>query len=246
MDRRQAIAAAICALGHLGCGREKPLSQDYTPPSKPSVELPAEDSVSLAWRRLERWYGEKCPAMLKNLNPGVTEAQLADFEKAIGQRLPADVRRSFLLHNGQDPNTPGLIFGLYLLPLSDALNEWRSWRKIDKDNNDLKTGAKSYPSGAVQLDYANPAWIPLTHDHGSGYLGVDLAPAAKGSKGQVITFGRNDEGHLVAASSWADFLTQLAGRLEAGKYALDKEGRLRAGAHFHTVLYREYLRLAGQ
>lgn len=56
---------------------------------------------------------------------------------------------------------------------------------------------------------------------GGNHIGVDLNPGPAGTRGQVIVFGPDDEFHSVLALGWGQFLTDLAGELEAGNYRLD-------------------------
>lgn len=66
--------------------------------------------------------------------------------------------------------------------------------------------------------------IPLSADSSGNHIAIDLNPEPKGTRGQVIVFGRDDEFHPVLALSWGQFLTDLADELEAGNCRLDTSG----------------------
>ncbi|MFO0891088.1 MAG: SMI1/KNR4 family protein [Isosphaeraceae bacterium] len=119
---------------------------------KDHASLPA--SVEESWRRIEAWLGEHLPILKLSLRPGISKRDLAKFEKAIGRPLPADVRESWLIHDGQRPipylmEDPafnvedyddllgkGVVFGSEILPLLDkkdclasepSLGHWKFW-----------------------------------------------------------------------------------------------------------------------
>ena len=82
------------------------------------------------------------------------------------------------------------------------------------DNEEFSDGMQSFPEGAIQLDYINRGWIPLSRDGGGNHIGVDLSPGPKGTKGQVINFGRDEREKCVLAASWGEFLSDFADFLE--------------------------------
>ncbi len=209
-------------------------------------------TVEEAWQGLKNWCKQYLPELLDNLNPGTTVRELDEFEAAIGQRLPIDVRESYLIHNGQknegDLYVTGLLFGMPILPLSEALREWENWRELDSINDEFKEGfAFSAPSGAVRPDYTNPGWIPLTSDGGGNHIGIDLAPDRNGVVGQVIIFGCDEDTKYVVADCWAAFLNNVAFELEAGNFCIDQEGEDKIlnikdppSQHYHDAIAAVY------
>src|SRR5262245_39129632 len=106
-------------------------------------------TVACSWQRIEKWLKEHFPEILADLRPGLTEADLNQFEETIGQRLPEDVRESYRIHDGQEGDRilkpapagdclvgcPGVIFGSPLLPLlndgrKNVQGHWACWAEI--------------------------------------------------------------------------------------------------------------------
>jgi cell wall assembly regulator SMI1 len=77
--------------------------------------------------------------------------------------------------------------------------------------------------GAVQALYAKKYWIPFAYDYGGNHLGVHLDPGARGTLGQVINFGSDEEEKFVVASSLAVFIEWLVDQLESGIFAIREE-----------------------
>ena len=212
---------------------------------------PAEPpAVADSWKRIEAWLDAHLPPYKKTLKPGISDKDLVKFEKAIGTALPEDVRQSWRIHDGQrvlsddvlealleeDEDTEpqdfiGIIFGDALLNLvarkcpatgDSALGQWQSWAEIaDEDYSDVDQWQTSSPAGAIKRCYANRGWIPLGALTDCDFFGVDLDPGPNGVIGQIINFGRNEEKKYVLATSWAQFLSDVADELEAGNFTID-------------------------
>lgn len=187
-----------------------------------------EPTVEEAWQRLKNWCKQYLPELLDNLKVGATVRSVDELEAAIGQKLPIDVRESYLIHNGQNNLTDyyvtGLVFGMPIMSLSEILREWQKWRELDSMNDEIKGEfTSSAPEGAVRPDYTNPGWIPVTFDSGGNHIGIDLVPDRNGTIGQVIIFGRDENIKYVIANSWRAFLNHLVSELESGNFCIDQE-----------------------
>ncbi len=213
------------------------------------------ESVAESWRRIEDWLAAHLPEVRDALHPGATDAALDALEAVIGQPLPADVRASLRLHNGQrDRNAAGnvvtgVVFGLPLLPLAETEDAWLGWQDTLREYGDdplMNDPSASHPPGAIQLRYIVSGWIPLTHDSGGNHFGVDLDPGPDGTRGQVITFGPDDDEKYVVAPSWGRLLRYVADELEGDNFAIetdDEDGTrsLHMGeppnSHFHEAVH---------
>jgi cell wall assembly regulator SMI1 len=58
--------------------------------------------VAAAWARIERWFATHLPDRALRLRPPASEAAIAEAEEQLGRRLPADLRASYRVHDGQD------------------------------------------------------------------------------------------------------------------------------------------------
>lgn len=189
-------------------------------------------SVEGSWERIEAWCSSHLPELLDDLRGGAGEGEIRAAEEALGLTLPEDVRRSYLVHDGQGGGdhenglVTGVVFGLELQPLSRVLEWWKGHRDVEREYGDdelMNRFSRSYPEGAIRLRYLDPGWVPLTHDGSGNHLGVDLDPGPEGVWGQVIVFGRDEDEKYVAAESWGAFFADVAARLEVGDFRIDEE-----------------------
>ena len=180
--------------------------------------------VKSAWKRLERWFGEHIPEVLRGLRKGASVRKIRSFEKAIGRELPEEVRESFQMHNGMET---GSLFELQFYSLEEALPRWRLWQSMgesDPEDDFLETcfreQGSACPKDTIRLGYVNSAWIPLLNQGAGNHVGIDLDPDSKGRSGQVITFGRDREHKVVLAWTWGWFLTDVVEELERGNFRI--------------------------
>ncbi len=88
----------------------------------------------------------------------------------------------------------------------------------------------SCPEAAIKKKYFNYKWIPIFQDYGGNYIGIDLDPDKKGRKGQIITFGRDEEDMVVLAND-------LSGLFDMSiKEMTENPDRFLAEKHLHEVL----------
>jgi cell wall assembly regulator SMI1/Lon protease-like protein len=183
--------------------------------------------IEATWKRIVDWLEKNAPRAASSLQRGASEAELREFEAAIGQRMPADWRALYRLANGQAYGEPRIWFGLDFMNLESSLSEWRSWSAIiaSHDEEDLRTEFMgSYPNGAVRLTHACTGWIPLAADSSGNHFGVDLSPGDVGTSGQIINFGRDEDLKFVMAQSLGLFLQWMADEMEGGGVAVDDDG----------------------
>jgi len=73
---------------------------------------------------------------------------------------------------------------------------------------------RNYPKDMVKIQYSNIKWLPIIKDGSGNFIGIDLDPASKGTKGQVINFGCDQCDIYVFADSWDSFLDLLLTKIE--------------------------------
>ncbi|KAL0571236.1 Cell wall assembly regulator [Marasmius crinis-equi] len=201
--------------------------QLHTPMSPSSSYPPLETT----WNRLKLWLSREYPELGDTLNYGILPQDLAQIELQFGFPLPAVVRESYLIVDGQEAESAagcaeGLFFGLTLLPLEEVLDEWRFWREVDEDpttgaNAQLRQHMGSIPPGWIRREYSQRGWIPLIADKAGNYIGVDVNPGESGVPGQVVVFGRDFDTKVVlyhgdGSTGWAKWLASFVDDLESG------------------------------
>ncbi|MBD2358522.1 SMI1/KNR4 family protein [Tolypothrix sp. FACHB-123] len=174
--------------------------------------------------RIDNWLNNNFSEVLDTLNPGATEEEIQELENKIQIELPSSFKDLYKWHNGQKSGTyPGLFYGLEFLSLLEVFANWQVWAElVDEDINKDILG-QSYSPGKIKEIYANKKWVPFAFDWGGNHLGIDLDPGKKGTIGQVINFGRDEDIKFVFAEDLESFLTWFITQLEAGNYIISTE-----------------------
>ena len=193
--------------------------------------------------KLLSWIEIHLPEVTESLNPPATSTELEHTESKLSVSFPPELKELYLRHNGQNGKLassllngapvseenihlwrviPGLFYGLEFLPLEEVVSRWESWVEA-LDNpyvsvDQMNLLARSHNPGHVKEVYINRKWIPITS--GSDHLGLDFDPAPKGTIGQVINFGRDEDVKFVVALSFGEFLNWYVLQLESGNYKI--------------------------
>ena len=174
------------------------------------------------WNRIEAWLNANAPEVAAGLNPPASPDELADTERELGVRFPESVRASFLRHDGQSPDSPGLLDGWEWLSLERVRTEWRVWKEL-LDDGTFAESESDADGLQVQREWWHPAWIPLTYSGSGDHHCVDLAPGPLGTPGQIIEMWHDEGSRGVVAPSFEAWLADFANELEAGEFTLSDE-----------------------
>ncbi|KAH7107565.1 hypothetical protein BKA62DRAFT_683779 [Auriculariales sp. MPI-PUGE-AT-0066] len=229
-DLRQGNLSPTSSSGFFGGRRAQ---QPILPTAHHRPDAPgAYPNLTRTWQRIRKWLHKQYPELDDTLNYGIDPQALLDIETHMGFQLPASVRDSYLVVDGQEAESAagcseGLFFGLNFLPLDDVLEEWRFWREVDDDpatgaNPRLRDLMESIPPNWIRKEYSQRGWIPLITDKAGNYMGVDLSPGESGVAGQIIIFGRDFDTKVVifrgeGAEGWGHWLGSFADELELGE-----------------------------
>ncbi len=183
------------------------------------------------WSRLESWAEKNAPAMLAKPAPGATAEEIASLEQSMGLRLPADLRESLLIHNGESEGWPNLTFadrGIYF-PVQAILENWNQRRSIASSKPDIY-GERTIEEmiqdgdldveGPVQAKHFLDAWIPIMDLNRDVFWALDLAPLEGGQIGQMIEVDWEGASWRVIANSFGQFFEHYVDELESGVYKL--------------------------
>lgn len=174
------------------------------------------------WERIETWLEKNAPEVFSGLNPPASPDQISATEKFLGFQFPADVRASYLRHNGQNPASPTLFLGFEWLSLEGIREQWTVWKDL-LDGGDFQ-GTQSEGDGKkVRNDWWNPGWIPLTFLCSGDHHCLDMVPEKDGTVGQIIEMWHDDGIRPVVAQSFKEWVKKFANDLESGQIVLSDE-----------------------
>jgi cell wall assembly regulator SMI1 len=175
--------------------------------------------VTATWKTLDAWLRRERPSLKKTLRAGAAASDIRRVERRLGRDLPGEFKQSCQVHDGQKAGaeclSPALRAGepgFVLLTLDQMAASWTMHKRL-LDSGEF-SGAKSQASAEVSRDWWSPGWIPFASDGGGDFLCLDMAPAAKGTVGQVISFRHDSGERRRLAVSFGDWLNALCSELQ--------------------------------
>ncbi|NMV40545.1 SMI1/KNR4 family protein [Ralstonia insidiosa] len=171
------------------------------------------------WNRIEQSLSRLGCLEHVRLQPGASLEQLTELEQHLGVQLPEGLKAFLSIHDGQDGSV-GLVGGELLLSVENIRREWDTWRSLDEDamNADSADFMASQPEGFIKPMYTNRLWIPLTKDWGGNHIGLDCDPDTKGSIGQVIRFGRDEDTKRLVADNFDHFVSLMVSAVAVARW----------------------------
>ncbi|PNW29154.1 SMI1/KNR4 family protein [Formosa algae] len=134
--------------------------------------------------------------------PHNNDALYATFEAEAGFPFPQLIKDYLSLHNGIDRCA--------IMGAEDIYNEWKEWKNVyDEWTQEELFNTYSTNTGKALLMYTTPYWIPFFDLQNGNFLAFDFAPNTKGTAGQIIRFGADQEIGYIEAEDLNTFLRSL-------------------------------------
>jgi cell wall assembly regulator SMI1 len=180
------------------------------------------------WDRIEAWLAQHAPAVLAGLNGPATEQELDATERALGVKLPEDVRASYRRHNGQPDSKNSLLGGWDFMRLDRIRAIWKMLTELFAQDQ-FKGFRNDASASIMSRDWWNPKWVPFAENGSGDHYCIDLAPGKRGKLGQVVLWYHDDGTRPILARDLRAFFSDFAKQLKRGEYVYDPEygGRLK-------------------
>ena len=131
---------------------------------------PPAPKVSFSWDKIDRWAEDNYTELWDQLSEGATQNDVNELEHELDCSLPAEVRDSLQIHDGQERGgrPTGIIFGCMLLDCEEIVQEWKNWKVVNEEYlTNAPTQHASFPpkafaasSSSAQPSHqaTNPLW----------------------------------------------------------------------------------------
>ena len=184
--------------------------------------------IEKLWNRLETWARAHQPAMLEDLNPGASDADLALLQDSLDVQLPPAFIQSLQVHNGENDGWPYKVFaghGAYL-PVEAILKNWNLRNQValqmvefqDQLDAEVASGARTMEvHGPVKAVSFRPGWVPFMDCNSDIFWAMDFDPADGGIAGQIIEVDFEGGSWRVISKSFEDFFSAYIEGLEMSK-----------------------------
>jgi cell wall assembly regulator SMI1 len=117
------------------------------------------------------------------------------------------------------PSPDGYDMAFIPMPLDEVLVNWSGQKQLVEVGQFDDCIPQSAPE--IRSVWWDPGWIPFATNGGGDFLCVDNVPTAAGQVGQVISHSHETGEHKLLSRSLADYLLDLANKLEEGQFIYD-------------------------
>jgi cell wall assembly regulator SMI1 len=150
-------------------------------------------TIRETWDVIHDWLDGHALALRNKLKKPANAAAVQKLEKLIGLELPGDFKASYQIHNGCFPGS-GLLIGVPWMSLEAIAKEWQFLNPPDaRQGQRSSSGGVSFWDGMVNEEPDLAKWIPFAGPDEQNYIGLDFDPGPKGTVGQVINFGADQQ-----------------------------------------------------
>lgn len=181
-------------------------------------------------QRLDSWLQENRSAYYEFLQPGLTDAEIIEFEKALDVDLPEDFKRFYQWKNGTSGgrDQPRSGYGS-LLPnfrwMSDqeVIDNFNTWKEVMAEHD-------------FSEDWWRPGWVTFLTDSTANEYCLDIEGSFGGKKGQIISMWSDDTPRTIIHPNFYKWLETVVLALEKGFFTGDESDK-------HLDSYDNYLEL---
>jgi cell wall assembly regulator SMI1 len=166
-------------------------------------------AIEAVWREIDEWLKDRAPAVYRSLAGPASSAVVRDAERALAMDLPAELRASLAIHDGEYPNESWMFSNWSLLPTVQIVRSWRAEHSRPRADVDA--------DGYVRAVVWSRRWLPFAYDGSGGHLVVDLDPPATGTVGQIVMTSHDGPNRRVA-ETLHDFLERYLAALRAESF----------------------------
>ena len=181
--------------------------------------------ISDSWNRIIAWVQANAPAdCVCNFAPAATD-DIAAAATKMGLVFPSDLIEWYQQVDGAescgvfpspDPSDP---MAFAPMSLEEVVAVWTGQQQLVEAGQ--FDDCVPHSADGIAPDWWNAGWIPFATNGGGDLLCVDIAPAAAGRVGQMISHSHETGKHELLSPSLADYLHTLAAQLEQGLLVYD-------------------------
>jgi len=162
------------------------------------------------WKQLDAWLKEHGPDVVPHLNPPASPDAIAAVERKIGLVFPESLRSSYLVHNGETEDSPGVFCYWNWLSLDRVVEQWEEHVQLQQEY-----GMDHFGDGQFNAKQSIPVlWFESTIRY--------LAVTAAGGEPPLLELPRHGT-PVVVAPSLDEYVRSIQSGLLIGTYVIEPD-----------------------
>lgn len=179
------------------------------------------ETIETVWAELEAFWRAQAPEEIARIASAASDADVEALEREIGARLPDEYRVLLRLRSAN-----AKIDGYEILPVKSVLSVRSSMNDLVARGTFENAEVVYGEGGEFRLTWWHPGWLPIAQDSGGNLIAMDLDPAEKGKRGQLIAWETVEGPALERQRDLLRWLVHYRDDLRAGKLEVEESGFL--------------------
>lgn len=181
------------------------------------------DTIDELWQRIETGWRRRAAPTKPQPRPGASQQAIERLEGMLGAGLPQHFQASYRRHDGG--YSIELVTPMEIVPLEGIAETWRILEELLHDDEWARQPPyyfteevvrSGWQTGPIQPVWWHRRWIPFGSDLAGNLTCLDLAPASRGTMGQILDWDHECGPSRVLFPSFQHLLAALAEQLESG------------------------------
>jgi hypothetical protein len=169
-----------------------------------------EEAMNEIWQQFDTWLQTHGPDVMPHLNPPATPSDITAAERKIGVTFPDSLRSSYLAHNGETEDSPGVFDYWSWLSLDRVVEQWQEHVRIQQ-----KYGINHFGEGNFIAAQSIPV---LWFESSIRYLAVSDA----GGEPPLLELPRHGV-PIVVTPSFGEYIKSIYSGLVEGSYVVEPD-----------------------
>ncbi|MFW5714484.1 MAG: SMI1/KNR4 family protein [Brevefilum sp.] len=195
--------------------------------------LPITESLA----KLQAWANDNAPEI--TFNSSADPDALENYSEKSGIILPEDLRRAWLVANGETRKSAGMIGNWRLMPIAEIQAAWGLLTKIDEKGG--FAGKEPTSSPYLRHTWWHASWIPVVASDTGYYFCIATSPPEIERAGQILLFLQDRPERPLIAGSLQAWFDRILHDLETGLYTFDPKDGFNGEAFMWSALEGKHL-----
>jgi len=193
--------------------------------------------ITKSFAKIRSWARQHAPDV--TFNPPANPAALDNFSEKSGLSLPEDLRKAWLVADGETRKSAGIIGNWRLMPIAEIQAAWGLLSKLSEKGGFNSKKPKKSPY--LRHAWWHPSWIPVATSDTGHYFCISTDPPESKRSGQVLLFLQNQPERPLIAGSLRAWFDRIVRDLESGLYIYDPEEGFNGEAFMWSALEGKHL-----
>jgi len=199
--------------------------------------MPDASPISDSLAAIKSWALKNAPGV--TFRPPAAPAAIENFANKSGLIVPAGLRQTLLIIDGETRKSAGMIGNWRLMPISEIQAAWGLLTKLAEKGAFIDQNPDATPY--IRQAWWHPGWIPFVSSDTGHFFCLDTDPPEIERNGQILLFLQDQPERPLVAGSLQAWFDRIARDLAADVYSYDETDGFNGEAFMRSALEGKHL-----